>query len=196
MATNLRGTPSSLQRRNRKIAWFKTGIVLLTIFCISGATIAWTSPPALLPAVSTQSTPEEAGIEVTVTAADRVEYGQALNIIVTITNVGDIPVKNAHLFSNANPGGYFTLRVVDRSFVELDRNNIDINLDDLSPGSQTDINMFLQAPMAGQIQGEWSHNFHYDFTIKHDGASKSPVGTITLTARHGKIFVQTSGFGQ
>ena len=108
----------------------------------------------------------------------------------------DIPVKNVHLFCNANPGGYFTLTAVDQPFVQMDANNIDISIDDVSPGSHKEINLFLEAPMPGQIQGEWSHNFHYDFTIKHDVAPKSPAGTIILTARHGKILVQQTGFGQ
>ncbi|MCX6006292.1 MAG: hypothetical protein NTZ34_03410 [Chloroflexi bacterium] len=201
MDRDILGRPSDLHTENRKITWGKTGILLLIIFCISGATIAWTSPPVPTgplsqPALSTPSTPEEARVEVTAIVADRVEYGQALHIIMTVTNNGDIPVKNAHLFCNANPGGYFVLRVVDQAFVEMDRNNIDISIDDLSPGSQKDINLFLQAPMPGQILGEWSHNFHYDFTIKHDVASKSPVGTITLITRHGKILVIKSGFAQ
>ncbi|MGD0855302.1 MAG: hypothetical protein ABSA18_05805 [Dehalococcoidia bacterium] len=201
MDRNLFRRLSGLHTKYHRIACCKTASLLLAILCISGTTIAWTSPSAPTtslsqPSLSTPSTPEEAMIEVTAIVADQVSYGQALNIVMTITNNGDIPVKNVHLFCNANPGGYFTLTAVDHPFVQMDANNIDISIDDVSPGSHKEINLFLEAPMPGQIQGEWSHNFHYDFTIKHDVAPKSPAGTIILTARHGKILVQQTGFGQ
>ena len=199
MNRNLFGGSSGLHTRHHRISYCKTAILLLFILCLSGTSIAWTSPsvpvnPLSQPASSNAPTSEEAKIGVTAFVADRVEYGQALHIVMTVTNYGSIPVKNVHVFCNANPGGYFNIRVVDQPFVEMDRNNINISLDDFSPGSQKDMNLFLQAPMPGQILGEWSHSFHYDFTIKHDAATKSPVGTITLITRHGKILVQPSGF--
>ena len=201
MARNLFRTPSGLDKGHQTVTYCKTAILLLVIFCISGATIAWTSPSVAADSLSTPasvntSAPGESMIKVSAWSADNLNYCQALKIVMNVTNFSGMPAKDLHLFCRAAPGGYFAVEVVDRAFVAHDINNIDISLGDLPPGRQEDINLFIQAPPPGQILGEWSHNFNFNFAIAHDLTSESLAGTIILTTRHGKILVQKNGFDQ
>jgi hypothetical protein len=201
MARDLLRTPSGLDKEHRAITCCKTAVLLLVIFCISGATIAWTSPSVptnsqLKPASLNTPTPVESMIKVAAWSADNLNYCQALKIVMNVTNFSGMPAKNVHLFCRAAPGGYFVTEVVDRAFVTHDINNIDISLGDLPSGWQEDINLFIQAPKPGQILGDWSHNFNFNFAIAHDLSSESLAGTIILTTRHGKILVQKNGFDQ
>jgi len=201
MARDLFRTPSGLDKGHQTITCCKTAVLLLVILCISGATTAWTSPSVAAdslskPVLFTSKMPYESMIKVAAWSVDNLNYCQALYIVMNVTNFSDMPAKNVHLFCRAAPGGYFTVEVVDRAFVAHDMNNIDISLGDLPSGRQEDINLFIQAPKPGQILGEWSHNFNFNFAIAHDLSSESLAGTIILTTRHGKILVQKNGFDQ
>jgi hypothetical protein len=172
-------------------------LILLTI-CMA---IALPSSPAAAqfnakPGVArnTIPAPMQNGIRIGVIANDQLNFGQVLNFMVTVYNNGIDPVKNVHLFCRANPSGSFMVEVIDQPYVLRDENNQDVSLDDLYPGVQKQINFSIQAPMSRQIQGEWSHNFHFNFSIAADGSPESSAGVITLSTRQGKILVIRSGF--
>jgi len=199
-ANLLRKLPDYCTGRKRQNL-FKTAAFLLILFCLSGTTIAWSSPSASsgsesTPPLSSESVPAPARLLVSSIVADQVNYGQTLNIWMKVTNAGDMPARNVHLYCRANPGGFFIMQVADQPFVALDADNVDVCLDNVSPVDQKEINLFLQVPMRGQIEGEWSHNFHFDFSIANDGTPESHAGTITLSTRQGKILVQKSGFSE
>jgi hypothetical protein len=201
MDRDLHGKWLNTHRDSHGITCCKTAMLLLVIFCVSAATIAWTSPSVptnsqLKPASLNTSAPVESMVKVSAWSANNLDYCQALKIVMNVTNFSGMPANNVHLFCRAAPGGYFIVTVVDRAFTAYDINNIDISLGDLPPGRQEDVIMFIQAPPPGQILGEWSHNFDYNFAIAHDLTPESLEGTIILTARHGKILVQKNGFDQ
>jgi hypothetical protein len=134
--------------------------------------------------------------EVKALTGDQVSFGQALNIAMTVTNASGADARNVHLLCRADPGGYFMVEVVDQPYVVRDENNQDVSLDEFAPGWQKDVNFSIQAPMSQLIPGEWSRNFHFNFFVSVDGGPEMSVGTITLTARQGRILVQKSGFAK
>jgi hypothetical protein len=127
---------------------------------------------------------------------DQLNYGQALPVMITVSNNGLETARNVHLYCRANPGGSFTMEVVDQPYVLRDADNEDITLDDLYPGTEQQVNFSIQAPQSQQIQGEWSHNFHFNFSLATDGMAESSVGSITLSTRQGKILVIKGSFTQ
>jgi hypothetical protein len=171
------------------------------MFCISGSTIAWSSPSSAsnsksIPSLSDEPLRTSANLVVAAVAPDQINYGKTLNISLIVTNIGDIPAKNVRLYCNGKPGKLFNIYVIDQPFVEHQANKVAVYLDNLSSFNQKEINLFLQMPRHGQIEGEWSHKFNFDFSIVSDGIPESTIGTITLLTRLNKILVQKSGFSE
>lgn len=154
------------------------------------------SPSTVSAAPQDNRAPTGPIIKVGVSTADQMGYGQTLNVEIAVANHGDVAVRNIHLYCKSDSGGAFIGEVVDRPFVVQDAGNEDISLDDLNPGDQEIVNFSIQSPQFSQIKGEWSQNFHFDFTIASDNTPASKVAVVTLSTRRDKILVQTSGFSQ
>jgi hypothetical protein len=199
---NCRKTVSGITAGQKWLRRRNCGALFLILLCVCMAIIAPSSPamaqfnskqcitPSAMPA------PMQDGILVGAIVNDQLNFGQALNFMITVSNIGPETAKNVHLYCRANPGGSFMLDVIDQPYVLRDEDNQDVTLDDLYPGTQQQVNFSIQAPQSQQIPGEWSHNFHFNFSMATNGSAESSVGAITLSTRQGKILVIKSGFAQ
>lgn len=184
-------------REGKAMVYCKTAAFLLVLFCLSVAAIGWTSPSNYV-ADTPAAAPVSQGplIRADVASLSQFNYGQALNVEMTVENYGDAAAGNVHIFCRQSPAGYFYTTVADQPSVRLDANGQNVSLDNLATAGWKIIHFSIQSPLASQIKGEWSHKFYFDFTYSYEGFAESKLAAVVLSTRPGKILVDKSVFAR
>jgi len=127
---------------------------------------------------------------------NRINFNQLFRLGIIVFNTGDVPAQNAHLYCKANPGGLITVQGVDQPTTPLAPSGVNVDLGDISPGSQRNVNLYLKAPTQAALDGLNGQNFEISFAADYDGGAQSPVGSITFSVGQGMMMMTPSGFSQ
>jgi len=200
MAGIIERSTSAVQRVLKRPA-DRRGIAIMVAFCIALTMAAW-----IVPAPAGAFNDDTSGVapiapvkpQLTATAIvpQQVGFCRNFNFNVTVINYGNAPAKNAHLFFNQFPGGFFTIVSMDHLSSPISEYNEDILLGDLKENEQRDINFVVYVPFQKTLNADWSRRFYFNFTASHDYVAEELMGRIMFLAGNGKIQVQKTGFTQ
>jgi len=160
-----------------------------------------TSPetPPVTPPVTSPVTPPSQAPNIVAGAhipKDKVSFNQPFGFQILVFNEGKGRAQNAHLYCRANPGGLLTVKGVDQPTTPLAPNGLNVDLGDLSSGSQRTVTFILQAPTKEAAEGVNGQNFEISFAADYDGGTQSPVGIITFSVDQGMMKLTPGGFAR